>query len=167
MVAIQVPEHNSANSSSPAVHQGKYLKSISYTGPAKDVHIEGDAKSGKKIYVDKDMKFADLPPALRKSDWIQAAAADRNYSAADLMEIPAPAKSVIYVAYDPRLSSPEWLTTQFHPTEAELIVDGRPMKVFAHPVAKEESLTLGGNTDDAKADACNMYIVFVNGAAAQ
>ncbi len=82
------------------------LKDFSYSGPTKNVHIEADAKDGKKIYVDSDEKFADLPAALRGADWIQAAAADRLYNAVDLMELPAPAGSVVYVAHDDRLDRP-------------------------------------------------------------
>ncbi len=45
-------------------------------------------------------------------------------------------------------------------------IDGKPMKVFQHRADKDESLTLGTNTENEKAGACNMYIVFVNAAPA-
>ena len=144
------------------VHRGKYIKNFSYTGPTKDVHIEGDAKVGKKIYLDRDEKFAELPSALRRADWIQAAHADRLYNAVDLMEIPAPAGSVVYIAHDDRLDRPAWLTKGFQPTDFSLTIDGKPMKVFQHKLDSDESLTLGTNTENEKAEACDMYIVFVN-----
>jgi beta-galactosidase len=153
---------SSGESSKAAVHRGKYLKSFSYTGPTKDVHIEGDAKVGKKIYLDRDDTFVELPAALRRADWIQAAHADRLYNAVDLMEIPAPAGSVVYVAHDNRLDRPAWLTKQFQPTDITVTIDGHPLKVFQHKVEKDESLTLGTNTENEKASDCSMYIVFVN-----
>ena len=152
------------DSGKAVVHRGKYLKNFLYTGPTKDAHIEGDAKVGKKIYLDRDDTFAELPPALRRADWIQAAHADRLYNAVDLMELPAPAGSVVYIAHDNRLDRPAWLAKQFQPTEMTLTIDGHPLKIFQHKVEKDESLTLGTNTENEKAGDCNMYILFVNGA---
>ncbi len=40
------------------------------------------------------------------------------------------------------------------------------MKVFQHRAEKDESLTLGANTENEKAGACNMYVVFVSAAPA-
>ena len=42
-----------------------------------------------------------------------------------------------------------------------LTIDGRPMKVFQRRVDRDESLTLGANTENAGTTACNMYVVFV------
>ena len=141
---------------------GKFIKDFSYSGPTKSVHVETDAKTGKKIYVDRDETFAELPAALRGADWISAAAADRLYNAVDLMEIPVPAHAVVFIAHDDRLDRPAWLTKQFQPTEMSVTIDGKPMKLFEHHAAKDESLTLGTNTENEKAGPCNMYIVFVN-----
>jgi hypothetical protein len=44
-----------------------------------------------------------------------------------------------------------------------LTVNGQSMKVFQRRVDRDESLTLGANTEGAAADAPNMYIVFVKG----
>jgi hypothetical protein len=38
------------------------------------------------------------------------------------------------------------------------------MKLFQHKADKDESLTLGTNSDRADVPACNMYIVLVNAA---
>ena len=146
------------------VHRGKYIQNFSYSGPSKEVHIEGDAKLGKKIYLDHDEKFAELPSSLRRSDWIQAADADRLYSAVDLMEIAVPTNSVVYIAHDDRLDRPGWLTKQFQPTETSLTIDGKSMKVFQQLVDTEKSLTLGANTENSQSRECNMYVVFVNAA---
>ncbi|HTQ38601.1 MAG TPA: hypothetical protein VMJ32_06215, partial [Pirellulales bacterium] len=146
----------------PTIHHGKYLMNLSYSGPSKGVHIESDAEAGKTVYVDHDETFADMPQALCRSDWIQAAFADRLYSAVDLMEIPVPAHSVIYVAHDNRLDRPAWLRQQFEPTEMSLVVGGKPMKVYRRIVETERSFTLGSNTDQTQAEECNMYLVFIN-----
>ncbi len=164
MVAANSTGTKSDEAAKPAMHRGKYIKSFSYSGPTKEVHIEGDAKVGKKIYLDRDEKFTELPPVLRRADWIQAAHADRLYNAVDLMEIPAPAGSVVCIAHDDRLDRPAWLTKQFQPTDMSLTIEGKPMRVFQHHVDQDESLTLGTNTENEKAAACNMYIVFVNAA---
>jgi hypothetical protein len=38
------------------------------------------------------------------------------------------------------------------------------MKVFQRRAEHDESLTLGANTENAGAKACNMYLVFVSAA---
>jgi beta-galactosidase len=78
------------------------------------------------------------------------------------MEIPAPAGSMVYIAHDDRLDRPAWLTKEFKSTDMSLTIDGHPMKVFQHKIDSDESLTLGTNTENEKAEASNMYIVFVN-----
>ena len=150
---------NTAKTNMP---HGKFIKDFSYSGPTKSVHVETDAKTGKKIYVDRDETFAELPVALRGADWIQSAAADRLYNAVDLLEIPVPAHAVVFIVHDDRLDRPAWLTKQFQPTEMSMTIDGKSMKLFEHHAAKDESLTLGTNTENEKAKECNMYIVFVN-----
>ena len=104
------------------------------------------------------------PPHCAAPIGFHAAAADRLYNAVDLMEISVPAQSVVFIAHDDRLDRPEWLTKQFQPTETSVTIDGKPMKVFEHHAAKDESLTLGTNTENEKAGPCNMYLVFVNSA---
>ena len=145
---------------------GKFIKDFLYSGPTKSVHVETDAKTGKKIYVDRDETFAELPAALRGADWIQAAAADRLYNAVDLLEIPVPAHAVVFIVHDDQLDRPAWLTKQFQPTEMSMTIDGKSMKLFEHYAAKDESLTLGTNTENEKAGPCKMYLVFVNSAPA-
>ncbi|HEY2759539.1 MAG TPA: DUF4982 domain-containing protein, partial [Pirellulales bacterium] len=146
----------------PAKQGGNYVKNFSYSGPTKNVHIETDAKNGKRVYLDRNEKFSALPECLCGSDWIQAAAADRAYSAVDLMEIPAPAHSIIYVAFDARLDRPDWLANQFEPTDTSLVIADKPMKLYRRAVASETSFTLGSNTEHAPGDDCNMYLVFVH-----
>ena len=95
---------------------------------------------------------------------MQGAAADARYNAVDLMEVAVKAGSTVFVAHDDRLARPEWLTRQFKPTEAAIVVDGHSMKLFQHSASSDESLTLGTNTENANAPAnSSMYIVFVKG----
>jgi beta-galactosidase len=138
----------------------RLVTSFSYSGPASGVHVEPGAENGKKIYLDNDARFAGLPAALGGGDFIQAANADRLYSAVDLMEIAVRAGSTVFVAHDDRLPRPSWLTQQFQPTASSLVVEGKPMKIFQHQTEKEESLTLGSNAEIPGA-ASNMYIVVV------
>jgi beta-galactosidase len=147
-----------------AEQHGKFIKGLSYSGPTKGIRVETEAAMGKKIYSDRDEKFGSLPAVLRGADWIQAPQADRLYNAVDLMEIPVAAGATIFIAHDNRLDRPDWLTSGFKPTGMTLTIDGQPMKVFEHHADKDQSLTLGTNTENAKAAASNMYIVFVNAA---
>src|SRR5205823_5564215 len=129
----------------------RFIKGSSYSGPTAGVHVEQDARDGKKIFIDRDFAFAGLPADLNGADYVQASAADARYNAVDLMEVAVKAGSMISVAHDDRLARPDWLTRQFKATEAALVVDGHSMKVFQYNAANDESLTLGTNTEDANA----------------
>jgi beta-galactosidase len=143
---------------------GKFITGFSYSGPTAGVHVAQDAQPGGKILTDRNISFAELPPELKGADYIQAAAADARYNAVDLMEIAVKGGSSVFVAHDDRLGRPEWLTRQFKPTGATIVVDGHSLKIFQHTSPNDESLTLGTNTENANAPAdSSMYIVFVNG----
>jgi beta-galactosidase len=143
---------------------GHFTKSFSYSGPTGIVHLEADAEDGKNVYVDRDFPFAGLPALLTGADFVQGSNNDRAYSAVDLMEIAVKGGSVVYIAYDDRLSPPDWLTRQFQPTDTSFALLGKPMKIFQHRSDQDESLTLGSNAEGATAKAFNMYLVFVNAA---
>ena len=123
--------------------------------------VRQDAKDGERIYADRDFVFTRLPALLKGSDWVQAANADKLYSAADLMELAACVDGVVYVAHDVRLPHPDWLQRDFKPTDLRLTVNGQNMDVFERPIRSGESLTLGSNTEDRRLKSSNMYIVFV------
>ena len=146
------------------VGAGRYIVSFSYSGPTTIVHVEQNAADGKNIFVDRDLPFSDLPPALTGADWVQAANADSVYSAVDLMQVAVKAGSVVSVAHDDRLPPPAWLAQKFEPTRLRLTVNGQPMTIYQHQVLADESLTLGSNTDDPALKQANAYIVFVNAA---
>jgi beta-galactosidase len=146
----------------PQPPPGRFLKTFSYSGPTGAVCVRQGAKEGERIYSDCDFVFTDLPAALKDSDWVQAANADKLYSAADLMELETSVDGVVYVAHDGRLPSPEWLQRQFRPTELRLTINGQSMRVFQRRVRSGESLTLGSNTEDRRRKSSNMYVVFVN-----
>ena len=42
------------------------------------VHVESGAQNGKKIYVDRDATFTDLPASLAGADWVQIAGDDQR-----------------------------------------------------------------------------------------
>jgi beta-galactosidase len=115
------------------------------------------------VYADCEHRFDRLPVALRGGDFVQAADADREYSAMDLMEVTVKNGAVVFLAHDDRLPRPEWLQRQFKPTAMKLRVDRSPMTVFEHHAAGDENLTLGANSDGAKARSSKMYVVFVTG----
>jgi beta-galactosidase len=148
----------------PQPTAGRFLKAFSYSGPSGTVCVRQDAKDGARVYADRDFVFTALPGALRGSDWVQAANADKLYSAVDLMELAAAVDGIVYVAHDERLSHPDWLQRQFQPTDLRVTVNGQGMRVFERRVRNGESLTLGSNTEDRRQKSSNMYIVFVNSA---
>ena len=142
---------------------GKFTRTLNYTGPgASIVHLETGAQNGKKIYVDRDYVFADLPASLAGADWVQIADDDQRYSAVDLIELAVTAGIVVSIAHDERAPLPAWLTKQFQPAALTVTVNGKPMKIFQRAVATDASLTLGSNTDGTPGRA-NQYVVFVSG----
>jgi beta-galactosidase len=138
---------------------GRYVKSFSYSGPAGGVRVQPDASEGDPAYTDSAAAITKLPPELQGADYIQAAHADRAYSAVDLMEIAVKAGATVYVAHDDRLPRPAWLTRQFEPTALSIAVQGKPMKIYRRRAAADESLTLGSNAEGAAQG--NMFVVFV------
>jgi beta-galactosidase len=143
----------------PAERVGRFINSLSYSGPTKGVRIESGLKDDKQVYIDRKEKFAGLPAELRGGDYVQAASADHAYSAVDLMEVAVKGPAVAYVAHDDRLPRPEWLTKQFKPGTTKLTVAGHEMTLFRRQIAGEESLTLGSNAEEAREG--NMYVVIV------
>jgi beta-galactosidase len=141
---------------------GRFTKAFNYSGPSSYlVHVETQARNGKNVYVDIDGPFAALPAELDGADWVQAANRENLYNAVDLMEVSVVAGATVSIAHDDRLPRPAWLTRQFQPTALTLTMGGRAMTVFSRRVERDESLTLGANTE-AQAPAANMYVVFVN-----
>jgi beta-galactosidase len=125
------------------------------------VRVRQGACDGARVYADRDYLFTGLPEVLRGCDWIQAANADNQYAAVDLMELSAAADGTVYIAHDDRLPRPDWLQRLFKPSNLSLAVEGRPMKLFERHLRNGESLTLGSNADDHTAQSCNMYVVFL------
>jgi beta-galactosidase len=142
---------------------GKFIKTLNYTAPnAAIVHVEVDARPGKSAYVNAEIPFAALPPALLGADWVQADDRDATYSAVDLMELAVTAGTTVTIAHDDRLPRPAWLTKQFSPTGTKITVAGQTLSLFAHTTKSDASLTLGANTEDTRIQAAAMYIVFAN-----
>jgi len=147
---------------------GKFIKTLNYTAPnAAIVHVEVDARPGKNAYVNAETPFPALPSELVGADWVQADDRDSTYSAVDLMEIAVNSGSTVTIAHDDRLPRPAWLTKQFKPTGAKILVVAQSLSLFAHPTKKDASFTLGANTEDTRIKEAAMYIVFVNGSAAK
>ena len=149
---------------SEKVDAGRFLAAFSYSGPTTSVNVQESARDGAKIYVDRDFIFNGLPSPLVDSDWVQTANADKLYSAVDLLDFSLKVDGIVYVAYDSRLTVPDWLQHQFNATEMTLAINGRPMKIFERSVRNGESLTLGSNTENRQFKSCNMYVVFIKGA---
>lgn len=149
---------------SPPVNAGQFIRKFSYSGPTMNVHVVSDARDGKPVYLDRDYRFDGLPAALRGSDYIQAANADKQYIAVDLMEVTVKQGAAVFLAHDDRLARPAWLLRQFKPTDLRVMIQGNPMTVFQYHAAANESLTLGPNSDQGNTRACNMYVLLVNSA---
>lgn len=115
-LANATPPMTVTAASETATLVGRFMESFNYTGPTGLVHVEPRAEDGKNIYCDRDFPFNGLPKELSGADWIQAAASDCVYNAADLMQIGVQAGSTVYLAHDERLPQPDWLQRQFKPS---------------------------------------------------
>ena len=133
---------------------------LSYSGPTAGVTIARDLRNGAPAYVDSDATVAGLPASLAGSDYVQAAQADKLYSAVDLMELRVKAGANVAIAHDDRLPRPTWLTSQFLPTNLSLTIAGHTMRLFQHHAQSDASLTLGSNAESGTKD-CNMYLVIL------
>lgn len=167
MPAVSLPKSRPApiddtaqHTSASQANAGKYVRTFSYSGPTGAIHVEADAQDGKKAYVDSEAVLTQLPASLQGADYVQAAKADRAYSAVDLMEIAVQRGTVVYIAHDNRLPAPAWLARQFQSSGETITVGGRTMDVFWRRAPADESLTLGDNASSAEARSSNMYIVF-------
>lgn len=143
------------------VDNGRFLNSFSYSGPTTSVHIMKNAQDGARVYADRNFVFNDLPAALVGSDWVQAANADKLYSAVDLLDFSFSVDGAVYVALDARLPVPDWLQRAFSPTSMMMEINHQTMKIFERHVRNGESLTLGSNTENRQYKSCNMYVVFI------
>jgi hypothetical protein len=142
---------------------GRFLAAFSYSGPTALVRVERNARTGARIYADRDYVFGDLPAALNGSDWVQTASADKLYSAVDLLDFSLKTDAVVYVAHDPRLPVPDWLQGRFSATKMTVAINGQRMNIYKRNVRGGDSLTLGSNTESQRVKSCNMYVVFVKG----
>lgn len=163
-VERSAPEPGLKTSSGSKPVSGRFTTAFSYSGPARGVRVEQDAQPGKRVYLDRDAVFGEMPAELTGADWVRAADADRRYSAVDLMEVAVADGTTVFIAHDDRLERPDWLATGFTPAGFGLSIGGKPMSVFRHKAVGNESLSLGANARDAAQQACNMYVVFVQGA---
>ncbi len=146
----------------PVGFAGRFTRSFNYSGPASYiVHVESNAREGLSAYVDTDAPFAASPKVLAGADWVQASNRDALYHAVDLIELSVVASVRLLIAHDDRLPRPPWLLRDFRPTETEFTVLGAPMSVFERSFPQAASITLGPNTEDPRAPAGNMYLVFV------
>ncbi len=153
-----------AQTAGPAM-LGKFIKTLNYTGPnASIVHVEIAARDGKNAYVNIDSPFAALPSALQGADWVQVDNRDALYSAVDLIELAVPGGTSVWIAHDNRLPRPAWLTKQFKAAGETITVLGQAMDLFRRDIAKDESLTLGANTENTSLTEGNLYLVFVSAA---
>ena len=87
---------------------------------------------------------------------------DALYHAVDLMELSVTAGTQITIAHDDRLPRPPWLTKDFAPLAEKLTVNGVAFTLFRRDCATAQSLTFGPNSEQTKAPAAAMYLVFVN-----
>ncbi len=160
-LAAAAPPMTVTAASRNSAMSGHFTTAFNYSGPTELVHVETDAANGKNIYCDRNVSFMNLPAALVGADWVQAAEADRFFSALDLMLIAAKAGTTVYVAFDSVLPHPQWLEPQFHPTEFAFAINGRKMQIFELSLQTDGCVTLGSNSDASRGTSGNMYVVFV------
>ena len=161
--AALAPKQSAAAPAIPAGQAGRFIKAFSYSGPnASIVHVEVNARPGRNAYVDVESPLPTLPASLVGADWVQVDNRDALYHAVDLMELSVTASTQITIAHDDRLPRPPWLTKDFAPLAEKLTVNGVTFTLFRRDCATAQSLTFGPNSEQTKAPAAAMYLVFVN-----
>jgi beta-galactosidase len=158
-MAVKPPPQNGADAAIPAGH---LIKAFSYSGPTRGVHVDADAQDAKQIYLDQSVYFDGLPATLKGADFVRFAAADALYNAVDLVELSVPKGVTVSIAHDDRLARPSWLTRQFQVTPQFLTIEGHRLTIYERRVERDESLTLGANTEDSRTRTALMYLVFVS-----
>jgi beta-galactosidase len=161
--AALAPKATGAALAIPAGQAGRFIKAFNYSGPnASIVHVEVNARPGRNAYVDVESPFPTLPASLVGADWVQVDNRDALYHAVDLMELSVTAGTQITIAHDDRLPRPPWLTKDFAPLAEKLTVNGVALSLFRRDCPVATSLTFGPNSEQTKAPAAAMYLVFVN-----
>jgi beta-galactosidase len=137
------------------------VSAFNYTGPTSGAGVK-PFSADTSVYADRDVRVKDLPADLRKdgTEVLQLPSKDNGYSALDLIQFTATRHVDLYVAYDDRLPTPKWLSSEFTKTGQQIAVGDAKLTLFRRDVPKDASVTLGGNTDAQNPPANTMYTAF-------
>lgn len=146
-----------------AVAREPLLSSYAYTGDGPgdaEVPLEGASLA----YTDNALNYLDeLPASLRAPGTriLRTALKDRAYWANDYIVGSAGRALTLYVAHDERVPAPTWLG-DYRQLEEFVRIEGKKLRLYARPLAKDEAFRISGNADQAKgrADTLNL-ILFV------
>lgn len=133
------------------------------TAHAASWSISDGAKSGVKLFGDRDFTAISLPDSLIGSEQIVTACDSKNALGSDLAQFTAVSDAVVYVAMDSRVEAlPSWLGQYKSTGESLATSNDVTMNVYAREVKAGEKVTLGDNGTNVN---CINYAVFVGGAA--
>ena len=157
----RIPTGDEAEGGVSAERDGRFIKGFSYSGYSLDVGI-GMATNGAQVYLDRDYVFEDLQPDLVGADYVQLPNDEKTYQAVDLMDFRVAADGMLYVAHDDRLPRPNWLVADFRKTERKTRVHNANLTLFARPLRKGQSVTLGSNADRQTSVSTHYVVFFVH-----
>ncbi len=144
---------------------GRLIKNLTVldTANAASWGISDGAKSGVKLFGDRDFTAASLPDSLVGAEQIITACDSKNTLGSDLAQFTAASDAVVYVAMDSRVKTlPSWLG-QYRATGESLATSNDvTMNVYAKDVKAGEKITLGDNGTNVD---CINYAAFVGEAA--
>ncbi|MCM1529367.1 MAG: RICIN domain-containing protein [Alistipes sp.] len=125
--------------------------------------IADGAKSGIKLFGDRDFTVVSLPDPLVGTEQIITACDSKNTLGSDMAQFTAASDAVVYVAMDSRVETiPSWLGQYKATGETLTTSNDVTMNIYSKEVKAGEKITLGDNGTNYN---CINYTVFVGAAA--
>lgn len=124
-----------------------------------DYVIKNEAlQNGVEVYSDRKFTYSDVPAKLSGSSIIQTANNDKKVKDKEFLEFSINIPAEVYIAWDKRNKSAEWLTSKFKKTDLKVkLSDGTEFNLFKaeFPAGR---VVLGGNEGSSQS---SMYQVFL------
>ena len=121
--------------------------------------------NGDEYYIDREFVLTSIPSALQGFLWIKTAQADKTTNGLDFW-FDLTESATVYVAYDPRLVVPSWLSSGFIKTSHTIQVDDKGLRQFDVWSASFSAgrVTLGDNGhNESNPLFVSHYVVLIDG----
>ncbi len=136
-----------------------FSNSVMLTNLSKSAYQLKYISVGDAYYIDRDYTIASIPDSLKGLLWIQTANDDKNSEVDEFLSFTLNQSSMIYVAYDNRISLlPAWLDDGWTLFDGHIVDSRNTIFDIYYKACDEGEVSLGGNCgsmDD------NMYLVLI------